>query len=399
MKKVRLKDVAEIMYGYTAKSGIDKQGPKYLRITDIQDSRVQWSAVPNCEIGQLDMEKYRLQPGDIVFARTGATTGKSFLIQDPPAAVFASYLIRVKTTDKRIDQRFLHFYFQSQEYWEAIRQGTTGSAQGGFNASKLGALVIPLPPLPEQKRIVAILDQAFEAIGQAQANIERTIGNVKELWQSRLVQILSTKNGSWKSCTLQDVCEKITDGTHQTPKYFDSGVIFLSSKNVTSGRIDWNNVKYIDEAQHQQMHKRVAPRPKDILLAKNGTTGVAAMVDRDEVFDIYVSLAHIRSLGEVLPEYMLHYINSPLAKKQFNKRLKGIGVPNLHLKEIREVEISYPESQMEQQSVVDSLEVFQEKVRELSEAQQEKLKALSELRKSILHQAFSGELTEKEVVV
>ena len=160
----------------------------------------------------------------------------------------------------------------------------------------------------------------------------------------------------WNKRTLQEVCEKITDGTHQTPKYFDKGVIFLSSKNVTTGRIDWENIKYIDEAQHIEMHKRVAPRPGDILLAKNGTTGVAAMVDRDVIFDIYVSLAHIRSLGDILPEYMLHFINSPIAKKQFNKRLKGIGVPNLHLKEIREVEITYPESKEEQKYIVDYLD-------------------------------------------
>ncbi len=156
----------------------------------------------------------------------------------------------------------------------------------------------------------------------------------------------------WEVKTLKEVCNKITDGTHQTPKYFNEGIIFLSSKNVTSGKIDWKNVKYIDEAQHIQMHKRVAPKVGDILLAKNGTTGVAAMVDKDVVFDIYVSLAHIRSLGKIIPEYMLYFINSPIAKSQFNKRLKGIGVPNLHLNEIREVEITFPKSLSEQKQIV-----------------------------------------------
>lgn len=136
----------------------------------------------------------------------------------------------------------------------------------------------------------------------------------------------------WEVKKLKEVCEKITDGTHQTPKYFDEGFVFLSSKNVTSGKIDWDNVKYIDERQHLEMHKRVAPRIGDILLAKNGTTGVAAIVDREVIFDIYVSLAFLRPLNTIYPEYLLKFINSPLAKKQFNKRLKGSGVPNLHLK-------------------------------------------------------------------
>ncbi len=135
----------------------------------------------------------------------------------------------------------------------------------------------------------------------------------------------------WEIKKLKEVCAKITDGTHQTPKYSDEGYIFLSSRNVTSGKIDWDNIKFIDEKQHIEMHKRVAPKVGDILLAKNGTTGVAAMVDRDVVFDIYVSLAHLSPLKSISHFYLLHFINSPLAKDQFNKRLKGAGVPNLHL--------------------------------------------------------------------
>lgn len=148
----------------------------------------------------------------------------------------------------------------------------------------------------------------------------------------------------WEMKRLGDVCEKITDGTHQTPTYFDDGYVFLSSRNVTSGKIDWDNIKYIDQKQHEEMHKRVAPRINDILLAKNGTTGVAAMVDRDTVFDIYVSLALLRAKSVILPDLLLEFINSPTAKKQFNKRLKGAGVPNLHLEEIREVLITFPAS-------------------------------------------------------
>ncbi|MEP7337972.1 MAG: restriction endonuclease subunit S [Acidobacteriota bacterium] len=160
----------------------------------------------------------------------------------------------------------------------------------------------------------------------------------------------------WKKEKLSQVCEKITDGTHQTPTYFDNGFLFLSSRNVTSGEIDWENVKYIDAKQHEEMQRRVSPRLNDILLAKNGTTGVAAIVDKDVTFNIYVSLALLRPLDAVLPKFLLYFINSPIAKKQFNKRLKGVGVPNLHLEEIREVELSYPESKAEQQRIVGILD-------------------------------------------
>ena len=191
----------------------------------------------------------------------------------------------------------------------------------------------------------------------------------------------------WKIKKLKEICAKITDGTHQTPKYFDEGVIFLSSKNVTSGKIDWDNIKYIDVKQHLEMHKRVAPRVGDILLAKNGTTGVAAMVDRDVVFDIYVSLAHIRVLEEVTPEFMLYFINSPIAKKQFNKRLKGSGVPNLHLEEIREVEILLPPLSEQQRIVAILDEVFEAIAKAKANAEQN-LKNAKELFESYLQKVF-----------
>ena len=247
-------------------------------------------------------------------------------------------------------------------------------------------------PLLEQKRIVAILDEAFDVINQAKENAEQNLKNAQELFESYLQSVFETKGEDWEEKTLKEVCTKITDGTHQTPKYFTDGVIFLSSKNVTSGKIDWDNVKYIDEAQHLEMHKRIAPKIGDILLAKNGTTGVAAMVDRDVVFDIYVSLAHIRVLEEVLPEFMLYFINSPFAKQQFNKRLKGMGVPNLHLEEIREVVIPFPREKNKQQAIVAKLDALSEQTKKLERLYEQKLANLEELKKSILQKAFNGEL-------
>lgn len=247
-------------------------------------------------------------------------------------------------------------------------------------------------PFPEQQRIVRILDQAFEGIYIATANAEKNLANARELFDSAVQAIFVNKGNDWQEKTLKEVCARITDGTHQTPKYFENGFIFLSSKNVTSGKIDWENVKYIDEKQHLEMHKRVAPKVGDILLAKNGTTGVAAMVDRDVVFDIYVSLAHIRVMDEVLPEFMLYFINSPFAKKQFNKRLKGSGVPNLHLEEIREVVIPFPKLLDEQRRIVEELDLLANDTKRLEKIYQQKLVALNELKKSILHQAFTGQL-------
>ena len=147
----------------------------------------------------------------------------------------------------------------------------------------------------------------------------------------------------WEWARLKSICEPISDGTHQTPRYTDEGYIFLSSKNVTGGCIDWQNVMYISESLHNKLYKRIAPQKNDILLAKNGTTGVAALVDKDYIFDIYVTLALIRTIGyQVHPKYILCVFASNTTQYYFKKSLKGIGVPNLHLEQIRETLVPVP---------------------------------------------------------
>jgi type I restriction enzyme S subunit len=147
-KKESVKTLGEfgkISYGYTAKSSISFNGPKYLRITDIQEKSVNWHEVPNCEISKEEKSKFLLNPGDIVFARTGATTGKSFLIEEEVDAVFASYLIRIRPRIEILNPEFLYYFFQSSYYWDEIAGGISGSAQGGFNASKLQAMRVRFP--------------------------------------------------------------------------------------------------------------------------------------------------------------------------------------------------------------------------------------------------------------
>lgn len=161
-----LEDVStSVQYGYTAKSDATYSGPAYLRITDIQDGAVDWSAVPKCEIATEDYQKYKLWPGDIVFARTGATVGKSFLIRDEvPDSVFASYLIRVSLDETKLLPEFLYYHLQSADYWKQIKSGSTGTGQPNFNGKKLKALRVPTPSLERQKEIVAEVKEAFAQI-------------------------------------------------------------------------------------------------------------------------------------------------------------------------------------------------------------------------------------------
>lgn len=204
--RFRLEDLTVgVDYGVTASATIAEVGPQFLRITDIQDDRVEWSKVPFCKATQAEEAAARLELGDIVFARTGATTGKSYLLRTcPQRAVFASYLIRVRPDPSSVEPRYLAWYFQTPEYWRQITSSASGSAQPGVNATKLKSLTVPVPSLPEQRRIADILDKA-DAIRRKR---KEAIALTEELLRSAFLEMFGdpvTNPKGWEVKPLGDV--------------------------------------------------------------------------------------------------------------------------------------------------------------------------------------------------
>ncbi len=155
--RVILRKICELVnYGYTASAKSEPVGPKFLRITDIVPSRIDWSTVPHCEISEKNLSRYLLKEGDIVIARTGATTGYAKQIKDEHQAVFASYLVRIRVNPK-YDSRYVGFVVESDEYKRFIQLNLGGSAQPNANAQILTSFPISLPPLTTQRKIAAIL--------------------------------------------------------------------------------------------------------------------------------------------------------------------------------------------------------------------------------------------------
>lgn len=183
-----LGEVSKINYGYTEKASFDEVGPKFLRITDIQENGVDWDTVPYCKCSDKDLPKYKLETGDIVFARTGATTGKSYLINNPPNSVFASYLIRLRMNSiNEFIPEFISYFFQTKTYWDKINAGISGSAQGGFNATKLGELEFHFPKSKKaQQTIVRQLDALRAETQKLEAVYQKKIDDLEELKKSIL---------------------------------------------------------------------------------------------------------------------------------------------------------------------------------------------------------------------
>lgn len=158
-KWVRWGDLSQsIQYGYNAPAQ-ESGRIKMVRISDIQDGRVMWDSVPYCEIKEEDIPAYLLGSNDILFARTGGTVGKSYLVKEvPEEAIYAGYLIRTQYSSLLCPE-YLKYFMESQLYWEQLRNGTIATAQPNCNGKTLSKMILPLPPIVEQKRIVEKLEQ------------------------------------------------------------------------------------------------------------------------------------------------------------------------------------------------------------------------------------------------
>lgn len=186
-------------YGYTEKAHWEKIGPKFLRITDIQDNKVDWDEVPWCPIDEDGMKQYAVEIGDIMIARTGATTGKSYLICDDVEAVFASFLIRLKVVNKNLDYNYLYGYMQSEDYWRQITDFSSGIAQPGVNASKLKQIKFKCPTLPEQHEIVRLIDDLLARERAAQQATEQALASIELMKKSILARAFRGELGTNKA--------------------------------------------------------------------------------------------------------------------------------------------------------------------------------------------------------
>ncbi len=178
-----------IHYGYTASAKTELRDVRMLRITDIQNNFVDWASVPGCEIAEEDVAQYKLERGDILVARTGGTVGKTYLVQDVPVvAVFASYLIRIQGGSALFD-RYLKIFLESPTYWVQLEEGARGAAQPNVNGQTLGRMVVSVPPLAEQHRIVAKVDQLMALVDELEQQLAASRATGEKLLEALVAEL------------------------------------------------------------------------------------------------------------------------------------------------------------------------------------------------------------------
>lgn len=353
MERIRLEDACDILNGFAFRS--DKyveNGIRIIRIANVQKGYIEENAPAFYPIDSVGLEKYMLEEGDLLISLTG-NVGRVALLQKEmlPAALNQRVAcLRLKTD--RITKGFLFHILNSDFFEQQCVQASNGVAQKNISTEWLKDYEISLYSIEEQLKITDVLDKVRRII--ISRNDE--LSALDDLVKARFVELFGTlhDNGNnFDVVTLEEVCSMIKDGTHQTPRYTDDkekGYKFLSSKDVMSQKIDWNDIKYISKELHEKLYATISPQRNDVLMSKNGVNyGVAAVNDTDEIFDIYVSLALLRPKEMIDPVFLRCVLNNTETKRQFDSSIKGIGVPNLHLGEIKKTKILLPPIDLQNQ--------------------------------------------------
>ena len=300
-------------------------------------------------------------------------------------ACINQHIFKVVPNDEKIDKNYLKralelsiVEMESQVHGATMKHITRGK----FLANKT-----PLPPLEQQRRIASILDQA-DALRQKR---QQAIGKLDQLLQATFIDMFGdpiSNPKNWDKCLLEKVTHKITDGTHKTPTYMSSGIEFLSAKDIKKGRIVWNTNKYISEQEHSQLIKRCNPEIGDIVLAKSGSLGSVAIIDRSHQFSLFESLCLIKHDRQRIDAiFLTSMLRSPSMLSHLLGKNKGIAIKHLHLVDIRGLEILLPpiELQLEFSSKIGSID-------KLISIHLSSLEYIDSLFKSLQNQAFNGTL-------
>ncbi|MFW2741866.1 restriction endonuclease subunit S, partial [Acinetobacter baumannii] len=354
MKSVRFGDLCKLQNGRAFKpEEWSEEGTPIVRIQNLNDETKPFNYC------NFDVEKrFWINSGDLLFSWSG-TPGTSFgaFFWNRGKGFLNQHIFRVDVKEELVDKHYLRYALNSLIV-KIIDQAHGGVGLKHITKAKLEEVQIPLPSLAEQRRIASILDQADELRQKRQQAIEK----LDQLLQATFIDMFGdpiSNPKNWNKCLLEKVTHKITDGTHKTPTYMSSGIEFLSAKDIKKGRIVWNTNKYISEQEHSQLIKRCNPEIGDVVLAKSGSLGSVAIIDRSHQFSLFESLCLIKHDRQQIDAiFLTSMLRSPSMLSHLLGKNKGIAIKHLHLVDIRELEILLPpiELQLEFSSKIRSID-------------------------------------------
>lgn len=339
--------------------------------------------------------RYEARAGQFIISRIDARHGASGLI--PPeldGAVVTNDFPLFDVAEQRLDPDFLNWMSKTASFVELCKRASEGTTNRvRLSEERFKALEIPLPPLDEQRRIVARIEELAARVDEARGLRREAAEELTALANSEANAIFGRDD--YTTRPLGELCHVITDGTHQTPRYVEDGAIFLSAQNVKPFRFlpdVHRKVSFEDYAAYTAKNK---PSLGDILLTRVGAgIGEAAVVDQDIDFAIYVSVALIRPVtSHITPRFLVHWLNSPIGRSHSRSKTLGRGHSqgNLNLNLLRTFPVPVPPISR-QNEIVAELDGLQAKVDAVETLQTETTAELDAMVPAILDKAFKGEL-------
>ena len=387
----------------------------------------------------------KIKKGDLLFCLRGSL-GKYALIDYEYSGAIASSLVIVRPVNP-LSGYYLSHYFGSELCSRMIGKYMNGAAQPNLSAKNLKEFKIPLPPLPEQERIVSILDKAFEGIDKAIAQTEQNLASARELFESYLNNAVTgqiTKGwrqgrenmGSasealelrlrrrrfeyegkgkykepkppiahpeislpahWVLTSPEQVSNNIVDCPHSTPKWAETGMVCLRTTNFRPGFLDLESVRFVSDKSYADRITRLEPMPGDILYSREGgILGIACMIPENLKACLGQRMMLFRLDTTIVdPRFFTAVLNSPLILGIVKALTGGAAAPHINIRDVRTFPIPLPPLS-EQSVIAHMLGTQSDLINYLEALYIQKLNDLKELKQSLLQQAFAGELTKED---
>lgn len=390
-KTVKLGEIALVGAGNSAPqddADFSTDGPYFVRTSDVGEVKFGTVNSSNDRLSSKGAKGMRLwKAGTILIPKSGASTFVNHRVILGLDAHVSSHLATIQAEPTRCDGRYLLYYLSTVKAQDLIQDQSYPS----LKLPEIAGIEIPLPPLAEQKRIVALLDEAFASIDEAKAKAESNDEAAADLLESRLSELFLKPKES--PSMISDHCTEVTVGYvgPMADKYVPNGIPFLRSQNVRPFEINFDNLMQITPAFEKSLSKsRLAPG--DVVVVRTGYPGTAAVIPAELPMANCADLVILRPMKSLDPNYLVAFFNSKVGKDMVLGRLVGAAQKHFNVGAAKSVLLPIPSIQR-QREVVSHIAEIRTHVGNLMDNSKGKLSELRELKTSILAQAFAGELT------
>ena len=393
----KLGEVCEFQNGFAFKSKTYKpSGSPILRITNIKNDSLDTNDLVYFDKKDYKekFEKYEVFKGDLVIAMSGATTGK-LGVNTTDTVFYLNQRVGKFLPKKELLKEYLYFYLSTKV--EENLKISAGAAQPNLSTEQIRSFSIPLPTLPEQRRIVTILDEAFAAIATAKENAEKNLQNARELFESYLQSVFANPGDGWEEKKLGEISEIFGGYAFKSGDFQKNGRYqVLRMGNVRPGIIRSDESPVFIEKIDEKILSRSLLKPGDIIITQTGTRkkrdyGYTVSIDKSNYL-LNQRLAAIRTSKNLDHQFFLYYSWSDSFRDQFFASETGtVGQGNVGMSAVTDAIIPLPPLP-EQQPIVAKLDALSAETRKLEAIYQQKLADLDELKKSVLEKAFGGDL-------